>query len=246
MKTLVVMPTYQEAAGIVAILDAVLLEAPDVDVLVVDDSSPDGTSILVADHPAHLVRVFLLKRPEKDGLGAAYRAGFAWAQPRNYDAVVQMDADFSHPPAKIPELVAALRTADVAIGSRYVSGGAIEDWSASRRAISWLGNMFVRTVLGLAVHDATAGFRAFRNKALLRLGALESESNGYCFQVENAWRAERIGLRVVEVPITFTDRTLGRSKMSSWIVLEAIIRVLGWRFRELVPAREQFEGAASR
>ena len=221
-STLVVIPTYDEAGGIEIMLDAVLRAAPTADVLVVDDNSPDGTASLVAAHPAFGRRVCLLSRPEKDGLGAAYRAGFAWALAHDYDVVVQMDADLSHPPAKIPELVAALRSADIAIGSRYVPGGAVSNWSAGRRLISWAGNTYVRSVLGLRVHDATAGFRAFRRDSLLRLDVLASRSNGYSFQIEMTHQAWTRGFAIVEVPITFEERRSGQSKMSSTIVHEAL------------------------
>jgi dolichol-phosphate mannosyltransferase len=237
MNTIVVIPTYNEALGVEAVLDAVLESAPDADILVVDDNSPDGTGLLVQAHPAHGDRIFLLSRAEKDGLGAAYRAGFAWAVDRAYDVIVQMDADLSHPPARIPALVEALDTADMAIGSRYVRGGGVRNWSLARRLISWGGNTYVRAVLRLDVHDATAGFRAFRRDSLVRLGALESQSNGYSFQIENTWRASRIGLSTTEVPITFTDREVGQSKMSGAIVREAVVRVLVWRWHEVRDAR---------
>ncbi|MCW2750208.1 MAG: dolichyl-phosphate beta-D-mannosyltransferase [Aeromicrobium sp.] len=233
MKTLVVIPTYNEADNVETVIDAVRREAPEVDLLIVDDNSPDGTGTLVAAHIDFGRRVFLLSRPEKDGLGAAYRAGFAWAQSHDYGVIVQMDADLSHPPAKVPELIDALATADVAIGSRYVEGGGVANWSARRRFISAAGNAYVRFVLRLPVRDATAGFRAFRSEALQQLGALDSQSNGYCFQIENTWRAARIGLRTTEVPITFTDRTSGQSKMSADIVREALLRVLVWRWQEI-------------
>lgn len=233
MKTVVVIPTYNEADSIELVLDAVLAEAAEADVLVVDDDSPDGTATLVAGHPEFARRVFLLSRSEKEGLGAAYRAGFGWALLAGYEAVVQMDADMSHPPARVRALIDALATADLAVGSRYVRGGAVRDWPLGRRMISRCGNAYVRLVLGLPVHDATAGFKAFRREALLRIGAVESESNGYCFQIENTWRAARLQLRIVEVPITFTDRALGVSKMSTAIVREALVRVLVWRWREL-------------
>jgi dolichol-phosphate mannosyltransferase len=233
MKSLVVIPTFNEAGVITTTLDAVRHEAPEVDVLVVDDDSPDGTAALVAGHPEFGRRVHLLGRSGKDGIGAAYRAGFGWALLEGYDVIVQMDADLSHPPSRLPALLAALDDADVAVGSRYVAGGGIRDWPWSRRAISQAGNTYVRVVLGLPVHDATAGFKAFRRDALVRIGALESESNGYCFQIENTWRASRLGLRIAEVPIIFTDRTVGESKMSGAIVAEALTRVLGWRWREL-------------
>lgn len=233
MNTIVIVPTYNEADGIDTFLDQVLSEAPEADLLVVDDSSPDGTGAHVQAHPAYGIRLWLLTRPVKEGLGAAYRAGFTWALERGYDVVVQMDADLSHPPARVPSLVAALEHADVAVGSRYVPGGGVQGWPWSRRAISRAGNTYVSLVLGSAVRDSTAGFKAFRAEALLRIGAITSESGGYCFQIENTWRAERAGLRIVEVPITFTDRTTGESKMSGAIIGEALLRVLVWRWREL-------------
>ncbi|MEO6471653.1 MAG: glycosyltransferase family 2 protein [Aeromicrobium sp.] len=231
MSTVVVIPTYNEALNIGPMIAAVLAAEPDADILVVDDNSPDGTAGLVANFGD--ARVHLLNRAEKEGLGAAYRAGFQWALNAGYDRIVQMDADFSHPPAKVPELLAALDNAEVAVGSRYVEGGGIDNWSWSRRLISWAGNLYVRIILGLSVRDATAGFKAFRTEALVRLGALDAASNGYCFQIENTWRACRLGMRVVEVPITFTDRTEGTSKMSGSIVREALKRVLFWRWTEL-------------
>lgn len=240
-----VIPTYNEADNIVQVITQVRVTAPDVDILVVDDSSPDGTAHLVATHrdhargrPSTQGRVHLLQRTTKDGLGAAYRAGFGWALDRGYDVIVQMDADLSHPPERIPALLESLAGgADVAVGSRYVAGGGVWEWSRFRRLISWAGNVYVRLVLGLPVHDTTAGFKAFRCEALCAIGATRSSSNGYCFQVENTWRAVRLGLRVAEVPITFTDRTAGTSKMSSAIVAEALSRVLVWRWNEIVHGR---------
>jgi dolichol-phosphate mannosyltransferase len=233
MRSIVVVPTYNEAECIVDLLEAVFRAAADVDVLVVDDNSPDGTARLVSAHPEYRHRLHLLSRITKDGLGAAYRAGFAWALDAGYDRIVQMDADLSHPPDRVPALLAALEHADIAIGSRYVRGGGVRDWPWGRRLISRGGNLYVRVVLGLPVHDATAGFKAFRRPALQMIEAVNSESNGYCFQLETTWRAARMGLHVVEVPITFTDRTLGQSKMTGGIVREAMLRVLTWRWREL-------------
>jgi len=233
MNTIVIVPTYNEAEGITVMLDAVLRQAPEADILVVDDNSPDGTAQLVTGHPQYGHRLQLLSRHKKDGLGAAYRAGFSWAMAGSYDAIVQMDADLSHPPERVPALLASLEHADIAIGSRYVPGGAVRNWPLRRRLISRAGNLYVRLVLGMPVHDATAGFKAFRRDALEAIGAVDSESNGYCFQIENTWRASRLGLRIAEVPITFTDRAVGTSKMTSDIVREAMLRVLTWRWREL-------------
>ena len=233
MKTVVVVPTYDEAEDIGRLLDAVRTAAPFADVLVVDDNSPDGTAPLVPAHPEFGERVHLLARPGKAGLGAAYRAGFAWSLAHGYDRIVQMDADLSHPPERLPALIAALERADVAIGSRYVRGGGVRNWPLSRRVVSRGGNIYVRLFLGIPVRDATAGFKAFRRDALQRIGAVNSESNGYCFQIENTWRASRLDLRIIEVPITFQDRTRGESKMSGAIVREAMLRVLTWRWREI-------------
>jgi dolichol-phosphate mannosyltransferase len=235
-RALVVIPTYDERENIDAVLAAVL-DACEADVLVVDDSSPDGTAARVEAHVGYRRRVHLMVRPAKAGLGAAYRAGFAWALHRGYEQVVQMDADLSHPPDRIGALLEALEDHDVAVGSRYVAGGGVREWSVLRRLISWGGNVYLRLVLGLPVRDATAGFKAFRSDALERIGAVSSHSNGYCFQIENTWQAVRHGLSVVEVPIIFTDRTLGASKMSTGIVLEALVRVLRWRVADLRVSR---------
>ena len=232
-RCLVVVPTYDEAANIETLLEAVLAAAPVADVLVVDDNSPDGTAALVAEHPAFGDRVHLLERPGKAGLGAAYRDGFGWALAHGYDRIAQMDADLSHPPERLPALFAALDSAEVAVGSRYVTGGGVAGWPWRRRLLSWCGNVYVRAVLRTGVRDNTAGFKAFRSDALERIGVLESESNGYSFQIENTWRAAEADLRIVEVPITFTDRTAGTSKMSGAIAVEALARVLFWRFSEV-------------
>jgi dolichol-phosphate mannosyltransferase len=232
-ETLVVVPTYDEAGNIDRLLDRVRRALPEAHVLVVDDASPDGTGDLVRTRRDFDDSVFLLERAGKQGLGAAYRDGFAWAIDQGYPTVVQMDADLSHPAERLPALVAALDDADVAVGSRYVRGGGVRNWALHRRLISRLGNLYVALVLALGIRDATAGFKAFRREALLAIGATESTSEGYCFQIENAWRSRREGLRVVEVPITFTDRTVGSSKMSGSIVKEAVLRVLGWRLGEL-------------
>jgi dolichol-phosphate mannosyltransferase len=230
----VVVPTYDEAANITRLLDSVRRVAPSTDVLVVDDNSPDGTAALVAAHPDFGDRVHLLERSGKEGLGAAYRAGFGWALDHDYDRVAQMDADLSHPPARLPALFEALDDADISVGSRYVDGGGVANWTWSRRLLSWAGNRYVRAVLGTGVRDNTAGFKAFRRTALERIGVLDSESSGYSFQIENTWRAAQAGLRLEEVPITFTDRTEGQSKMSGAIAVEALSRVLLWRFSQVL------------
>jgi dolichol-phosphate mannosyltransferase len=232
-RRVVVIPTYNEAGNVLRVIDAVRAAAPEVEVLVVDDSSPDGTGQLVQAHLAYGDRVHLLTRPPRSGLGAAYRAGFAWALEHGYDEIAQMDADLSHPPERLPALFSALEEADVAVGSRYVRGGGVRRWGWHRQVISRAGNLYVRALLGTPVNDTTAGYKAFRADALRTIDVLDSESNGYSFQIENTWRATRRGLRILEVPITFTDRTTGQSKMSGSIAREALGLVLRWRLAEL-------------
>jgi dolichol-phosphate mannosyltransferase len=232
-RRVVVIPTYNEAPNVLRVIDAVRAAAPECHVLVVDDSSPDGTGPLVLAHPAYGDQVHLLERPGRGGLGAAYRAGFGWAFDHGYEQIAQMDADLSHPPDRLPALFAALDEADVAVGSRYVRGGGVRHWGWHRQLISRGGNLYVRVLLGTPVHDTTAGFKAFRAPALEAIDVLGSESNGYSFQIENTWRATRRGLRITEVPITFSDRTAGASKMSGSIAREALGLVLRWRVAEL-------------
>lgn len=185
-------------------------------------------------HPRFGQHVHLLEREGKDGLGAAYRAGFRWTLQHGYEGIVQMDADLSHPPERVPALLAALADVDVAVGSRYVPGGGSTGWPWRRRMLSRLGNLYVRVVLGLHVRDCTAGFKAFRAEALETVGAMTSRSEGYSFQVENTWRAERRGLRVRELPIVFVERAEGASKMSRSIAVEALRLPLAWRHEEIV------------
>ncbi len=206
-------------------------------VLVVDDGSPDGTGAIADEHAGRDPMVSVLHRTAKEGLGKAYAAGFDRAIEDGARIVVEMDADFSHDPADLPRLVAAVeRGADLAIGSRYVPGGATPDWPLARRLISRGGNRYARLMLGLRTRDATAGFRAFRASRLAGLPYREAQASGYGFQVEMAWRAEQAGLEVVEVPITFRDRTEGTSKMSGRIVVEAMVLVTRWGLGRLARA----------
>ena len=228
MRALVVIPTYNEAESVVAVLDRVLAADPRVDVLVVDDGSPDGTAKLVLGRAEGEPRVHLMERSGKQGLGAAYRAGFGWGLERGYDALVEMDADLSHPPERLPALLDGLAAADLVVGSRYVPGGRTVNWSRLREAISRGGNVYVRLALDVPVHDSTAGYRAYRREVLEALGVETIRSNGYCFQIETAHRAWQEGFRVVEIPITFTERASGVSKMSKQIVAEALGRVAVW------------------
>ncbi|QWF23670.1 polyprenol monophosphomannose synthase [Nocardioides sp. LMS-CY] len=241
MRCVIVVPTYNEADTIGDLLEslrAVRPHAPGVslEVLVVDDDSPDGTQRIVRAHPGFDQWVHLLARPAKDGLGAAYRAGFAAAVDAGYDAIVQMDADGSHPASVVPAMLELLRSSDVVVGSRYVAGGRTEGWPARRRALSWAANSYARGVLRLRTRDTTSGFRAWRTDAVTAAGVLTTASTGYGFQVENTWHAERHGLRLTELPITFTERTAGHSKMTGAVASEAASLVLRWRIGELVRA----------
>ena len=223
-----VIPTYNEAESVVEVIDRVLAAEPRADVLVVDDGSPDGTAKLVLERSEREPRVHLMERSGKQGLGAAYRAGFGWGLERGYDALVEMDADLSHPPERLPALLDGLADADLVIGSRYVPGGRTVNWSRSREAISRGGNTYVRLALGVPVHDGTAGYRAYRREVLEELPVEAVRSNGYCFQIEMVHKAWQEGFRVAEVPITFTERASGVSKMSNQIVAEALLRVTQW------------------
>jgi dolichol-phosphate mannosyltransferase len=227
-RALVVIPTYDEIESLPVVVSGVRTAAPDVDILVADDNSPDGTGALADQLAASDDHVHVLHRPGKQGLGAAYLAGFAWGMERGYDVLVEMDADGSHRPEDLPRLLAALSDADLVIGSRWVDGGEVENWPRSRELLSRGGNSYTRLLLGMPVHDATAGFRAFRSSTLeaIELGTVESQ--GYCFQVDLTRRVVAQGLRVTEVPITFVERRLGASKMSRAIVGEALWRVTVW------------------
>ncbi|HEY2549199.1 MAG TPA: polyprenol monophosphomannose synthase [Streptosporangiaceae bacterium] len=224
----VVVPTYNERENLEAIVTRIRAAVPAADVLVVDDSSPDGTGEL-ADKLAHSDQhVHVLHRPGKAGLGAAYLAGFDWGLQHGYQVLVEIDADGSHDPAQLPALLAALEHADLVIGSRWVSGGSVENWPRSRELLSRTANLYTRLMLGMEVRDATAGYRAYRAQTLRTIGLDQVQSQGYCFQVDLTLRAVRAGLRVTEVPIRFTERTKGASKMSRAVFAEALLRVTQW------------------
>lgn len=239
MRTVVVLPTYNEAENIGSMLDLVLDSPVVADVLVVDDNSPDGTAGIVRSHRQYVGgRVRLLSRAGKEGLGAAYRAGFRAALDHGYDVVVQMDADGSHPVAALPSLVYALAAgADLALGSRYVPGGAVVDWPLRRRLLSRGGNVFARRALGIAVRDLTGGYKAWSAAALRGVDLDAADASGYAFQIQTTVSALRRGARVVEVPITFADRRFGRSKMTPAIAREAVGAVLALRRRADQPAQ---------
>jgi len=227
-RTVVIIPTFNERDALPVTLGRLRTAVPDADVLVVDDGSPDGTGELAdriaADDPA----VHVLHRTEKLGLGRAYVAGFAWALDRGYDVVVEMDADGSHRPEDLPRLLAAMPDADLVLGARWVPGGVVVNWPRRREVLSRAANTYTRLMLGLSLHDSTAGFRAFRAPMLASLPLDAVASRGYCFQVDMAWRVQRSGGRVVEVPITFVEREQGTSKMSRDIVVEALTRITIW------------------
>jgi dolichol-phosphate mannosyltransferase len=227
-RVLVIIPTYNERENLQSIAGRVRTAVPDADVLVVDDSSPDGTGDLADRLAAGDEHIKVLHRGGKEGLGAAYIAGFRWALEHGYEVVVEMDADGSHQPEELHRLLAALRDADLVIGARYVRGGEVVNWPWTREVLSRGGNVYARIMLGIPLRDSTGGYRAFRATTLEKIGLDDVDSRGYCFQVDLALRALRHGLRVVEVPITFVERTHGASKMSRAVVAEAMWRVTVW------------------
>jgi len=236
--TLVVIPTYNERENLADTVARVRAAVPAASVLVVDDSSPDGTGELADELAAADSAVQVLHRTTKDGLGAAYLVAFRWALERGYDPIVQLDADGSHLPEQLSRLLDRLEAtdaagghADLVIGSRWVPGGSIENWPRRRELLSRWGSAYARVALGLDTRDATAGYRAFRAAALRRIRLEDVNTRGYGFQVDMLWHAREAGLTVVEVPVTFVERARGRSKMNPAIVLEAMVRVTGWGLR---------------
>ena len=228
-EILIVLPTFNEIESFETVLGRIRQSVPQADVLVVDDSSPDGTGALADRLAATDPGVTVLHRPAKEGLGRAYLAGFAHALENGYRFVVEIDADGSHDPSELPAMVAlAVGGADLVIGSRWIRGGSVRNWPWIRQAISRAGNAYSRMMLRSGIHDITAGFRVYRTHALRSLDLAAVSSQGYCFQVELAWRLERSGKRVVEHPIVFIERAAGRSKMHPGIVLEALLRVTQW------------------
>jgi len=236
MRTLVIIPTYNERDNLGPLVAAVLAVDPALQILVVDDGSPDGTGDLAEALALETGRVCVLHRAGKQGLGSAYVAGFRYALARDYECVVEMDADFSHRPQDLPRLLRAAETADVVVGSRNVPGGQAEGWSMLRHAISKGGSLYARTLLGLPVRDCTSGFKCFRRAALAALDLSRLRANGYAFQVEVNYACARAGLRFAEVPIVFPNRARGSSKMSGHIVLEAALLVLRLRLGSSDPA----------
>ena len=229
-RALVIVPTYNERENIARLIDRVLCQDPRLEILVVDDGSPDGTAEIVEEIIAVNPRVHIMKRPRKMGLGTAYVAGFHWALDNGYDFVFEMDADFSHDPAHLPDFLHAIQAADLVIGSRYREGKVtIVNWPISRLLLSYFANVYARFVTGLPVWDTTAGFKCFRRSVLEAIDLKKVVSNGYGFQIEMHFRVWKKGFRIVEIPIVFVDRTEGQSKMSKAIVREAFLMV--WRLR---------------
>ncbi len=235
MRTLVVLPTFNEAGNIDEVLRRLRSAVPDANVLVVDDSSPDGTADLVETISAELGDIDVLRRPEKSGLGSAYRDGFRHGLISGYDVMVEMDSDLSHDPDALQSLLDAVdKGASLALGSRYIPGGSIPDWSWHRRALSRWGNRYADRVLRMGVADATSGYRAYTAPALAVIDFNSVRADGYAFQIEMAYRVLRSGGTIIEVPISFSDRVRGESKMSSRIIVEALVLVTGWGIRDRI------------
>ena len=231
MRVLVVTPTFNERDNLAELTRRLRAAVPTADLLVVDDASPDGTGELADELAAGDSHVHVLHRAAKEGLGPAYLAGFRWGLDHGYDVLVEMDADCSHAPEQLPDLLAALVDADLVLGSRWVPGGSVVDWPAVRMLLSRGGNAYARLLLGVPVRDATGGYRAYRREVLEAIPLDDVASQGYCFQVDLVWRAWRSGFRVVEVPIRFTERVAGVSKMNRAIVGEALWQVTVWGLR---------------
>lgn len=244
MKSLLVIPTYNECNNISQLVPAIWAQVPDVDILIVDDNSPDGTGRLVADMAAHSPRLHLLSRDKKSGLGTAYVAGFRWGLTRGFDQLIEMDADFSHRPLDLTGLLQSLAHADFAIGSRYTCGGKIVHWGRIRTWLSRWGSCYARWILGYPLQDWTGGFNAWTRRVLEEVDLSAVRSEGYSFQIELKYRALRLGFTGIEVPITFEERRAGQSKMSLRIVLEALYRV--WLLRMRVADPRWLEGEATR
>jgi len=236
MKTLIIIPTYNEYENLQPLLRSIFSYTPYSDILIVDDNSPDGTGELADQLHGEDSRVHVIHRAGKLGLGTAYVEGFKYAISNGYDAAFEMDADFSHDPQYLPDFLQAIEHADLVIGSRYIRGGATPNWSLTRRFISGCGNIFARFMLGIPVHDCTAGYRCYRREVLENIDLASIESQGYAFQVELAYRVMKQGFTIVETPIVFMDRRVGKSKMSRKIVAEAFLYVLRTRFGEQTPS----------
>ena len=229
MKTLIIIPTYNELENLPRLLPEVLAKDHSIDILIVDDNSPDGTAGFIEKEMQTNSRIHLIKRPSKQGLGTAYIAGFKYALQNNYDYIFEMDADFSHDPNEILKFLVEIKNADLVIGSRYVTGVNVINWPMRRLLLSWFANLYTRFITGMPVHDATGGFKCFKRKVLESINFDKVRSNGYAFQIEMNFKAWKNGFKVKEIPIIFVDRVKGKSKMSKKIVREAVTMV--WKLR---------------
>ncbi len=238
MKTLIIIPTYNEVENLPPLLKEIFEYAPEADVLIVDDNSPDGTGKLADEIHNENPKVQVIHRSGKLGLGTAYIAGFKHAIEHDYDAAFEMDADFSHDPKYLPDFLKTIEQADLVIGSRYIRGGSTPNWSLLRRFISGGGNIYARFMLGMPVHDATAGFRCYSSSVLRSIDLDTIQSQGYAFQIEMAYRVSQRGFKIVEIPISFLDRRVGKSKMSRKIFIEGFLWVLRTRLSKQYARRQ--------
>jgi dolichol-phosphate mannosyltransferase len=229
MKTLIIIPTYNELENLPRLLPEVLSKEEGIHILIVDDNSPDGTAAFVENEMKNNNRIHLIKRPSKQGLGTAYIAGFKFAIQNGYDFIFEMDADFSHDPKEIPRFLDEIKSADVILGSRYINGVNVINWPMRRLLLSWFANIYTRVITGMPLHDATGGFKCFRREVLEAIDLDRVTSNGYAFQIEMSFKAWKKGFKLKEIPIIFVDRVKGKSKMSKKIVREAVIMV--WKLR---------------
>ncbi len=228
-STLIIVPTYNEIENLPRVVKEIQTYLPSADILVVDDQSPDGTGQLADEMSAQNPKIFVLHRQAKEGLGKAYIAGFKWALARDYELIFEMDADLSHPASALPRFIEAAKTFDVVLGSRWTDGGGVSGWPFKRKLISKGGSLYARSILGVGIKDLTGGFKCFHRRVLEEIGLDQVVTVGYGFQIELTWRALQKGFSVVEIPILFTDRILGKSKMSGAIFMEALALV--WKLR---------------
>ena len=226
MKNLVILPTYNESKNIVKTINLVLAQRDDLNILMIDDNSPDGTAKIVKD--LNNEKIFIIERESKKGLGSAYVEGFSWSLKNNYQKIIQMDADLSHDPKEINTMLKLLESNDLVIGSRYKGGLRVHNWPIQRLYISYFANVYARTITGVPITDLTSGYRAWNKKTLQRINFKECSSQGYCFQIETSFRAFQKGCKLIEHPIVFTDRTIGESKMNKAVMIEAVFKV--WLF----------------
>ena len=233
MKTLIIVPTYNELENLPKLLPEVLSKDSNIDVLIIDDNSPDGTAAFIENEIKKNNRIHLIKRESKQGLGTAYIAGFKYALQKDYQLIFEMDADFSHDPNEIPKFLEEIKTADVVLGSRYKNGVNVINWPMRRLLLSWFANFYTRLITGMPLHDATGGFKCFKREVLEAINFEHVKSNGYAFQIEMNFKAWKKGFRIKEIPIIFVDRVKGNSKMSKKIVREAVFMVWKLRFKSI-------------